>query len=285
MDGFFNLSGRRIAYQHWQAPGRPTFIAVHGWLDNSNSFQPLMDSLPEIDCFTLDLCGHGKSDHLPAHAHFYLGLDWALDVLAFARGMGLGEFILMGHSLGAGVCSLAASFVPAQVRGLILFDGLVPFPEPEDAFVRRARAFLDEAAGSRKPPLRYPDWETAVVRRMRASGLARVTAELLCRRSLVEQKGGFSWSWDERLLTGSPLRFSRGQLAEIAKSIASPALLIKASRQEIARNGELMEEFAPLVPGLGVAELEGGHYVHMENVPPSVDLVRDFLRSLPATPD
>ena len=42
----------------------PVVLFLHGWLDNSASFQPLMDHLGELPCWFLDLPGHGRSEHL-----------------------------------------------------------------------------------------------------------------------------------------------------------------------------------------------------------------------------
>jgi pimeloyl-ACP methyl ester carboxylesterase len=45
--------------------GPRTILAVHGWLDNCNSFSPIAPLLPLDDfrVIALDMPGHGLSDH------------------------------------------------------------------------------------------------------------------------------------------------------------------------------------------------------------------------------
>ena len=47
------------------------FVCIHGWLDNANSFDELVPHLPEgSEVLSIDLPGHGLSDHLPQSAHY-----------------------------------------------------------------------------------------------------------------------------------------------------------------------------------------------------------------------
>jgi pimeloyl-ACP methyl ester carboxylesterase len=40
-------------------------IALHGWLDNANSFARLAPKLEGLRILALDMAGHGHSDHRP----------------------------------------------------------------------------------------------------------------------------------------------------------------------------------------------------------------------------
>lgn len=61
----------RIAYQEWgNASSLKKVVAVHGWLDNSNSFRLLAPKIAALDyhLVAIDLLGHGKSSHISADA-------------------------------------------------------------------------------------------------------------------------------------------------------------------------------------------------------------------------
>lgn len=61
------------------ADGLPV-IALHGWLDNANSFARLAPRLKGLRIVALDLAGHGYSEHRPPGAGYALA-DYAHDVL------------------------------------------------------------------------------------------------------------------------------------------------------------------------------------------------------------
>ena len=58
-------------------------IALHGWLDNANSFARLAPKLTGLRIVALDLAGHGHSAHRPPGASYSggsvlhgLGIPW-----------------------------------------------------------------------------------------------------------------------------------------------------------------------------------------------------------------
>jgi len=65
----FQVFGRTMAGLQWGDPaGEPTF-ALHGWLDNANTFNRLAPRLPELNLVALDFAGHGRSYHYPVGTH------------------------------------------------------------------------------------------------------------------------------------------------------------------------------------------------------------------------
>lgn len=47
-------------------------VALHGWLDNANSFARLAPKLKGLRILALDMAGHGHSDHRPPGAGYGL---------------------------------------------------------------------------------------------------------------------------------------------------------------------------------------------------------------------
>ncbi|ROT76443.1 hypothetical protein C7M84_004969 [Penaeus vannamei] len=102
-------------------------LALHGWLDNANSFDALVPLLPAgLEVLALDLAGHGLSDHLPAGAR-YDAMTQLVHLREATQRLGWTDFVLLAHSLGALVANYYAALYPQAVRALVVLDYLVPF--------------------------------------------------------------------------------------------------------------------------------------------------------------
>ncbi len=98
----FDIQGRKLAGKRWGREGNTPIMALHGWLDNANSFDLIAPALSDFDVFALDFAGHGNSDHRPAHTP-YLGTLDAQDIIAAANQLQWEHFSLLAHSMGAEV--------------------------------------------------------------------------------------------------------------------------------------------------------------------------------------
>ncbi len=45
MEREFEVYGRKMAALSWGEEGQPPLLALHGWLDNAESFSPLAEQL------------------------------------------------------------------------------------------------------------------------------------------------------------------------------------------------------------------------------------------------
>ena len=148
------IPGLRLAALAWgPADGLP-LLAVHGWLDNAASFARLAPLLPGVRLVAVDLPGHGLSEHRPPGAAYHF-IDWAVDLAAAGEALGWERYVLLGHSMGAGVVSLLAGALPERVVALALIEGLGPMAcEADEAPARLAKAILRRDARERKRPRR-----------------------------------------------------------------------------------------------------------------------------------
>ncbi len=90
-----DLGGQWIRGKLWgPITGLPT-IALHGYLDNANSFDELAPLLRNHRIFAMDFAGHGASNHRGPH-ELYAGLLDIRDVLAVADHFGWPQFHLLG---------------------------------------------------------------------------------------------------------------------------------------------------------------------------------------------
>ena len=133
----FQRRDRIVAGRRWNEGGAPT-LALHGWLDNANTFSYLAPRLPELDILALDFAGHGLSDHRPPDVPYTANLDIE-DILAIADQAGWHEFNVIGHSMGAEYGSQLAGLFPEKVRNLVCIDGIVESSNAERLIEMRAK--------------------------------------------------------------------------------------------------------------------------------------------------
>lgn len=238
--------------------GQPV-IALHGWLDNANSFARLAPHLQGLRIVALDLAGHGHSAHRPPGAGYTLA-DYAYDVLQVAEQLGWQRFSLLGHSLGAIIAVILAASLPERVARLALIDGLLPPTGEADSMAERmGRALQAQAALSDKRKPVYRDQSHAAEVRMKGVvAVSREAAELLAQRGLMPVSGGYTWRSDSRLTLPSAIRLTRDQALSFVDSIRCPTHLI------VAQAGMLVQNQA-LLAGLpfAVTTLPGGHHLHL----------------------
>ena len=239
-------------------------LALHGWLDNAASFTPLCSCLPAgIRLIALDLPGHGHSDHLPIAGSYHF-IDWVTVVIEVADALGLEQFSLMGHSMGAGISTLVAGTFPERIRSVVFLEGLGPMAGrvadgPEDL---REHILQGQRIRAKRMGV-YPDKGAAVEMLKAATGMERSSASTLVERGLKEVEGGFFWRSDPRMRQRSALRLTEEQVLQYLNRITAPSILIQATDGFPFDGGGMLKR-KDTIPELVVQEIEGHHHVHME---------------------
>jgi pimeloyl-ACP methyl ester carboxylesterase len=240
--------------------GQPV-IALHGWLDNANSFARLAPRLEGLRIVALDLAGHGHSEHRPQGAGYSLP-DYAHDVLQVAEQLGWQQFSLLGHSLGAIISVFLAAALPERVSRLALIDGLIPpTGEVENAPEQLGKSLHAQLNLSAKRKPVYPDQDHAIRARMKgAVAVSHEAAELLAQRGLMPVPGGYTWRSDNRLTLPSAVRITREQALAFVAAIRCPTQLIVAQEGMLAQKQMLLGSLP-----FQVASLPGGHHLHLND--------------------
>jgi pimeloyl-ACP methyl ester carboxylesterase len=253
-----------LAAREWPGSG-PKVLALHGWLDNAASFDPLLPLLPDVHAVALDLPGHGHSDHRPKGAWYHL-VDNLSDILGALDALGWERVILLGHSMGAALASLAAAVLQERVAALWLIEGLGPLATAEAELPALMRRALDGRVRSAEKQLRlFETVDEAVATRLAATPMAEHAARRLVERGLRAVEGGWTWSSDPRLMLASPLRASEGQVEACLSAIACPSLLLTASDVPPYFPTDLVERRMARVPNLKRQVITGRHHVHMDD--------------------
>ncbi len=253
----------------------PAVICFHGWLDNLNSFEPLIPYLSNYRLILVDFPGHGQSDHLPpGMAYHFLDLVYVIqDVIAHFK---LAEPIIMGHSMG-GAASTLYSSISEKVKCLILIEALGPLTVTEDETVALMQKSITERQWlSSKSMPRYENIEKALAVRAHHSNINPDIIRPIVERGITKLNDGVSWSSDARLRVASINRLTEKQLLPLLQQIKCPVLLIEADQGMFGKN-PLMHERKKWLSHLTTEVLSGGHHVHMEKPKAASALIQNFI--------
>ncbi|HTL10398.1 MAG TPA: alpha/beta hydrolase [Chitinophagaceae bacterium] len=111
--------GANISYQV-SGQGDITLLFVHGsYIDHSYWKKQVSFFSQDYTVVTLDLPGHGQSG---TERKNWSVRGFADDVVALIRALDLRNVILIGHSLGAGICLMAATTYPTPIIGFIAVE-------------------------------------------------------------------------------------------------------------------------------------------------------------------
>lgn len=258
------------------ADGLP-MLALHGWRDNSASFERLAQLLPWLRIIAPDFPGHGRSArrHVQASYSIWSYLEEVDAVIAQHCPQGC---IMLGHSMGGAVAALYASLYPERCSKLVLLDSIGPLattPEQTPAQLREAMQQLR----TRKLNWRqhYPDFDAAVAARA-SRGLSDAAARTLARRGVCQDEQGWYWDLDPRLGMKSALSLTEAHAQAFLQGIECPVLLV-AARSFWEGRMDWFEQRASYFRSLQLHMLDGNHHQHMEAEAPLVAaLVGQFLQ-------
>uniref|UniRef100_A0A3B4D1A4 AB hydrolase-1 domain-containing protein n=1 Tax=Pygocentrus nattereri TaxID=42514 RepID=A0A3B4D1A4_PYGNA len=109
--------------------GRPV-LCIHGWSDNSGSFNNLISLLPsDWRCLAIDLPGHGFSSHRPAGV-FYGFPYYVADMRRVLEAVQWKCFSAIGHSMGN-------ALYPEMVEAIVLLDSFGLLPKEINNIIRK----------------------------------------------------------------------------------------------------------------------------------------------------
>lgn len=262
---------------HGPEDGDPV-LALHGWLDNAASFEPLAPLLEGLRVVSLDLAGHGRSDHRPPGSWYHL-VDYVADVVGAADALGWQRFSLLGHSLGGAVATLVAGALPERIGRLALVEALGPIADdPAQAPARLAHALARAGQGGHRPGRVYASLDEAVEARRAAGGLSAGAARHLVARGTIAADDGWRWRSDPRLRRVSPYRFTEEQVLAFLGAIRAPTLLVAADGGLLPMEYPGLARRLEALAGARVHHLPGNHHLHLEDPGPVAGLVGPFLR-------
>ncbi|HEX4789122.1 MAG TPA: alpha/beta hydrolase [Actinospica sp.] len=130
VDRTATVDGQTRHYRETGPAGASPIIALHGHPGTAETWDETARGLcAALGCRVLAVTarGYGASDRAASYAF----ADFAADVIGFADAVGLDRVVLLGHSMGGTVATLAAALQPERITALVLEDSVPPRDESE----------------------------------------------------------------------------------------------------------------------------------------------------------
>lgn len=268
-----NITLRGIGYGD---PSKPMILALHGWLDNAASFQPIAEYLSDYYILALDITGHGLSSHRSHGAHYHL-IDFPYDLHELVESQAWQPFILMGHSMGGIISTMYASCFPEHVSKLISIESFGPMTKETQSSPTQLRESILSRLKAQQSSAQHPvSIEQTVKARAKVGDIKIDSARLLITRNIREENGQLFFTTDRRLRTFSSLRITESQAEAFMRNIQCPTLVITGSQGYESMRSTLQKRL-DWVANLTVAECEGYHHLHMDNPRPVAEKIVCFL--------
>ncbi|MBL4869126.1 MAG: alpha/beta hydrolase [Pseudomonadales bacterium] len=262
----FKVNSLTLAGKMWGDDKGQPVIALHGWLDNANSFDYLAPCFPNLNICALDMAGHGFSDHRPGWGQ-YSTYEYIFDVLEIAKLLGWNKFSIIGHSMGTHIGLIMAALMPELIDKVFLIEGFgIPIRQPASEVPGLVKgAYLKTVGLKDKQAPIYPSIDAMVETRKKALiQINEAAARLLCERSVKKQANGYTWRNDPRLKFTAPLKVNHEEICEYVKRIEAPTCLVFGDEGP-NRDKSLIDERIALHRDIQVHRFRGGHHLHMED--------------------
>jgi pimeloyl-ACP methyl ester carboxylesterase len=261
-------------------------LLLHGWGDTSETWQFLVDCLPQDwTCVALDWRGFGGTEW-PQQGYwfpdYFADLDTVLDELYGGK-----PAPIIAHSMGGNVASMYAGMRPQRIDWLVNLEGIGLHATHPSQAPDRYVEWLEQL----KLPPRERRYATLDVLTdfllARNAAMPRDHAEYLARAWSApgtETGSGLRLTFDPRHRNVNPVLFQRPEAEACWKRVVAPVLLVLGEHSEIRRRVEAehvgTEYFTSMFRDIRIEVVPAaGHMMHVENPSAIAALILDFTRS------
>lgn len=251
--------------RHFEGPGGPPLVILHGMLGSSRNWVTVGKKLAEFSTpHVLDLPNHGQSPRMDA-ATVQVMAD---EVLGWMDANGVTRTALMGHSLGGKVAMRMACDAPDRVDRLFVLD-IAPRAYPRDTTTLDALIALDVAA---------LETRSQADERLAATGMGASHRGFLLTNLVRTDDGGFGWQVPLQTIRDLVPAWTEAPLHD-DDHFAGPTLFVAGGRGTYLTEPDF-EAARRAFPNATLTVFpESGHNVHIEGGDTFVDAVRTAMET------
>jgi pimeloyl-ACP methyl ester carboxylesterase len=246
----------------WTQAGGPTaLVFLHYWGGSRLTFAPVIASLSSrCTVVVYDQRGWGAARDLPGPYGINQLADDVIDVVSE---LGIGRYVLVGHSMGGKVAQLAASRNPEGLAGVILIAPAPPRPTV-DADTARTRSHAYDSRESISEAL-----QRALTYRPLAAGPR-------------EQVITDSLAGNHDALLAWPLHGMTQNITDAAGLIKVPVHVLAGRHDLVDPPASLEADLLPVIPGARMTVLDGTGHLSPLEVPDQVaNEIDRFVATMP----
>lgn len=275
------LDDLTLAAQRWGEPDAPLILALHGWLDNSESFAPLAPALVEqgYQVLALDWAGHGLSEHRPPGNH-YPFLEYLYDLHRVMAMLPSPPCCLLGHSMGGILAQLYAGLYPDEVPALVAIEAVGPLVCETGKAAERLRFGFLSRQKPQGPIQGYDKLAPLVAARARSGSFDERFARMLLSRNLEFRGRRWYWRSDPRLRERSAWMMTASQAQDYLAGYRHSSLVV-LGEQGYPQLKSALEERQDWFFDVRIERIPGGHHCHMESVPQMVQTLLNYMSRIP----
>ncbi|WP_309751791.1 alpha/beta hydrolase [Novosphingobium sp.] len=271
--------GFSIHVREWGDPAAPAMVLLHGLRGYSGTWRNLASVFSDRwRLIAFDARGRGESDW-DAARNYYTDAYLA-DLEAVVDGLGIGRFMLLGHSLGGTTSYCYAAKHPQRLACLVVEDITAGSSVAGAGFER----IVAEMAAL---PTRFADWAEARAywRKLRPGVSNAAIEERLFESMRPGTADGVVWRYDAEGIAATRIAPDPARVVDLHTVIAAirtPTLVIRGGRSDFC-NLAKVRELEAVNPVLTHASVpEASHYVHDDAPESFARLVEGFLAGLKA---
>lgn len=271
LDRTINTNGIKLHYIEWGDPAALPLVALHGLRGHAHTWDSFSEPMSaQYHIYSFSQRGRGDSDWAPGGD--YTGAAFLADLEGAIDGLGLDNFVLMGHSMGGRNSMLYAGTHPEKVRKLILVD-IGPEGDP-----RGGARIRNEMINAKEE---YDSFEELIEAQKRSNPLC--PEDVLRRRTTYQSKvlpnGKIGWRYDVEVR--QQWREDRRPVPEdlwpYVANIPCPTLIVRGTETDILPMS-VAERMTQVMARAEVVEVErAAHMVMEENPDKFTQVVKEWL--------
>ncbi|MFN8639960.1 MAG: alpha/beta hydrolase [Dehalococcoidia bacterium] len=256
--------GVRLHYLEWGSPSAPPLVLVHGLSSSAAAWHRVAQAfLGSYHVIALDQRGHGESGWVDAE--HYDTESYVADLAAFVDALGLGQFVLIGHSMG-GHHTLAYTARHAERVRCAVVNDIPPALERDP-----------DATAARFPGGRHPVFASVDAWMDLERAGQPFTPEPILRFSgetrLRAVEGGFVPRYDPN----ASICWQPKDLWEEVRTISRPLLLLRGGRSTVLEAATLQQMDMEIEPARSITLEKAGHNTFFDMEHEFIEVVRAFI--------